>query len=94
MPATNPFVPLPRLKGKTVLLRPLEDTDFDALYAAASDPLIWEQHPDPLRWQREVFDNNFFQGALRSGSAFVVEDRKTGAIIGSSRFYDWDAATQ
>lgn len=38
----------PTLIGSTITLRPLREADFDALHAAASDPLIWEQHPDPL----------------------------------------------
>lgn len=35
----------PALKGELVELRPLREEDFNALYAVASDPLIWEQHP-------------------------------------------------
>lgn len=80
----------PTLEGEKLLVRPLRAEDFDALYAAASDPLIWEQHPSPLRYQRPVFENEFFQGALASGSAVVVIDKVTGKIIGSSRYYDWD----
>jgi hypothetical protein len=44
----------PTLDGETISLRPLQADDFDAVYAAASDPLVWEQHPFPLRYQREV----------------------------------------
>ena len=80
----------PVLEGQTLLLRPLRADDLDALHAAAADPLIWEQHPSPLRYQREVFEREFFQGALASGSAFVVIDKVTGKIIGSSRYYEWD----
>jgi RimJ/RimL family protein N-acetyltransferase len=79
----------PSLRGPTLTLRPLVAADFEALHAAASDPLIWEQHPQPTRWQREVFRTAFFEGALASGSAFVVLDNATGAIIGSTRYYDW-----
>ncbi|MES3008730.1 MAG: GNAT family N-acetyltransferase [Pseudomonadota bacterium] len=81
----------PLLEGENLLVRPLRADDFDALYAAASDPLIWEQHPSPLRYQRPVFEKEFFQGALVSGSAFVVIDKSTGKIIGSSRYYDWNS---
>ena len=35
----------PVLRGSLLELRPLRADDFDALYAVASDPLIWEQHP-------------------------------------------------
>ena len=79
----------PVLVGAALTLRPLVAEDFDSLHAAASDPLIWEQHPQPTRWQRDVFRSNFFEGALASGSAFVVLDNATDAIIGSTRYYDW-----
>jgi RimJ/RimL family protein N-acetyltransferase len=61
---------------------------FNELYAAASDPLIWEQHPNPNRYQKEVFES-FFEGALESGGAFIVRDVDTGKTLGSSRFYDY-----
>ena len=75
----------PTLQGKLLQLRPLRRDDFDALYAAASDPLIWEQHPESDRYTREVFQK-YFDGGIESGGAFVVIDRKTGRIIGSSRY--------
>jgi RimJ/RimL family protein N-acetyltransferase len=74
-----------------VRARPLQAGDFESLYAVACDPLIWEQHPSNTRWQREVFQN-FFAGAMASGGAFLVSDAATGAPIGSSRYYDHDAA--
>ncbi len=33
----------PVLEGNLVRLRPLAETDFEALYAVASDPRIWER---------------------------------------------------
>lgn len=81
----------PTLRGTHVLLEPLQAGDFEALYAVASDPLIWVQHPEPTRWQREVFAG-FFQGAMQSGGALCIRDAVTGDVIGSSRFYEWDAA--
>ena len=86
-----PFELQPTLTGKLLELRPLRPDDFDALYAAASDPLIWEQHPASDRYQQDVF-RRFFQGALDSGGAFVAIDRNTGAVIGSSRFHAYDPA--
>lgn len=80
----------PTIRGALVLLEPLQAGDFEALYAVASDPLIWEQHPEHTRWQREVF-TGFFQGAMQSGSALLIRDAVTGDVIGSSRFYEWDA---
>ena len=72
-------------------LRPLVPADFDALYAVSSDPLLWEQHPNNDRWKPDVF-RKFFDVALESKGAFVIQDAKSGAVIGSSRYYDWDAA--
>ena len=80
----------PTLKGELLELRPLQRDDFDALYSAAADPLIWEQHPEPDRYKREVFQV-FFERALESKGAFAIIERKTGRIIGSSRFYGYDA---
>ena len=75
----------PILTGDLVELRPLKLSDFDALFAAASDPLIWEQHPESDRYTREVFQQ-YFDGAIESGGAFAIFDQKTGRIIGSSRY--------
>lgn len=77
------------LPGSVVRLRRVAEGDFEALHAVAADPLIWEQHPNPDRWRREVFAN-FFQGALASGGAYLVFDSASGELIGSSRFYDHD----
>jgi len=79
----------PHLTGELLELRPLAPNDWDDLFAAASDPLIWEQHPEPDRYKKNVF-RVFFQGALESGGAFVIIDRKTQQIIGSTRFYGYD----
>jgi RimJ/RimL family protein N-acetyltransferase len=85
-----PFDLQPVLAGSLITLRPLKADDFDAMHAAASDPLIWEQHPDPLRWQRDAFESRVFRGGLESGGAFAVVDNATGRIVGTTRFYDWD----
>ena len=75
----------PTLKGNLIVVRPLTLEDFDALFAAASDPLIWEQHPENDRHRREIF-RKFFDRAIESKGAFVVIERKSGRIIGSSRY--------
>jgi N-acetyltransferase len=75
----------PVLKGQLLELRPLRPEDFDDLFAVASDPLIWEQHPHNTRYQEEVF-RKFFQDALASGGALIAVDSKTGHVIGSSRY--------
>jgi RimJ/RimL family protein N-acetyltransferase len=79
----------PHLQGELIELRPLTPNDWDALFAAASDSLIWEQHPERDRYKEEVF-KSFFKDALASGGAFVIIDRKTQQIAGSTRFYGYD----
>jgi N-acetyltransferase len=75
----------PALTGRLVELRPLKAEDWDALYGAASDPLIWEQHPESTRWQPEVF-RRYFNGAMESRGAFAVIEPTSRRIIGSSRY--------
>lgn len=79
----------PRLVGELIEVRPLVADDWEELFAVASDPLIWEQHPASERYQEDVF-REFFREALETGSAFVVVDRKTGKMIGSSRYFGFD----
>jgi len=81
----------PTLVGEAISLRPLQAGDFEAVFAVAADPLLWEQHPSPLRYTRDVFETEVWAGAIHSAGALVVVDRVTGKIIGSSRFYDWDS---
>lgn len=80
----------PHLVGDLLEVRPLRPEDWEALFAVASDPLIWEQHPTQDRYKEEVF-RVFFREALESGGAFVVIDRKTHKIIGSSRYFGFDS---
>jgi N-acetyltransferase len=82
----------PTLEGELVILRPVRAEDWNALYAVASDPLIWEQHPAHDRWQEAEF-RGYFEWAIENQAArpescctFVVIDKATGDIIGSTRF--------
>ena len=61
------------LKNELVELIPLQPEHFDELFAVASDPLIWEQHPNPDRYKKEVFEN-FFKGAIESKGAFLIKN--------------------
>ena len=85
-----PFQPV--LKNKLIIAEPLQQTDLDRLYQAASDPLIWEQHPNKNRWQLQAFEN-YFTGAIKSGGAFLVKNAQTDEVIGSSRYSDYDEET-
>jgi|SRR5208282_385744 len=79
----------PNLKGELLEVRPLRPEDFQDLYAVASDPLIWEQHPANDRHQEEVF-KVFFREALESGGGLIAIDTKNGQVIGSSRFHGYN----
>jgi N-acetyltransferase len=84
-----PFDLQPHLRGELIELRPLKPEDWNDLFAVASDPLIWEQHPENDRYKDDVF-KVFFREALESGGAFVVIDRNSQRVIGSTRFYGYD----
>ena len=75
----------PTLDGTIVALRPLVAADWRALFAIASDPLIWAVHPAHDRWQEPVF-RRFFDEALASGGGLVATDPASGAVIGFSRY--------
>jgi RimJ/RimL family protein N-acetyltransferase len=76
--------------GDLLELRPLRSEDWEPLFAVASDPLIWEQHPASDRYKEDVF-RDFFRDGLESGGALIALDRKTRAIVGSSRYSGYDA---
>lgn len=78
------------LENEQVILVPLQDEDFEALYAVASDPELWAQHPNKDRWQRAVF-KVFFEGAMQSKGAFKIIDKVSQSLVGSTRFYDYKA---
>lgn len=75
----------PRLTSRFLILRPLQPSDWPALFGVAKDRYIWEQHPSNDRWQEPVF-RRFFDDALASGGAMVAVLPEANRIIGSSRF--------
>jgi N-acetyltransferase len=77
----------PALKGNLIEVRPLKPEDFGALFKAAGDPLIWEQHPESDRYKPQIFQR-YFDGAIESKGAFALIDRASGRIIGSSRYHN------
>lgn len=81
------------LKNELLLLSPLQENNFEELYSVANDELLWKQHPNKLRYQRDVF-TNFFEGAMQSSGAFIIRDSANNEVIGSSRFYDYNETEQ
>ena len=78
----------PVLMGERLELRPLLESDWDALFALSSDPQLWAMHPMHDRWQEPVF-RAFFDDALAHQGALLAIDRTTGAAAGSSRFQEY-----
>lgn len=78
------------LVNNFVTLKPLDKNDFEILFAVANDKLLWKQHPNKLRYKRNIFEI-YFEGALESKGAFLVSDSKTNETVGCSRFYDYDS---
>ena len=80
----------PTLVGDKLMLRPLTESDWEAMYAVASDPLLWEVHPAWDRFKEPVF-REYFAGAMASRGALAVIDRATNTIIGGSRYANFVA---
>jgi RimJ/RimL family protein N-acetyltransferase len=78
----------PTLIGQRLLLRPMRISDQEELFEVAKDPKIWEQHPNPLRYQRFFFDKEIFLSGIQSQGALIAKLVDQEGIIGSSRFYD------
>ena len=82
------FNPAKTLESNELLLRAVNENDYNPLFNAASDPFIWEQAPYYDRYKREKFDE-WFDDALNE-QALVIIDKKSNkkALIGSSRYYE------
>lgn len=75
----------PVMSDDRVLIRPMTADDFEALFAVACDPLIWEVHPAHDRWQAPAFRKYFDEGVTSNGGVVFI-DRTTDEIIGASRY--------
>lgn len=87
----NPFKAQVILTSESFLLRPLMADDFDALYEVANDPLLWQQHPQHDRWQKPVFEAFFNTALTNPEGCYVIVERESMDIVGSSRFYDYSS---
>jgi len=93
MPSSADVFPVP-IETKYFLLEQVAESDFESLYAVASDPLIWEQHPESNRWQRDIFSAFFSNGLASDLGCFVIRERLTEEVVGSTRFYGYDEKDQ
>lgn len=89
MPSSVNLFPEP-IHTQSFSLEGVAESDFESLYAVASDPLIWEQHPESNRWQRDVFSVFFANGLANDLGCFVIRERLTQEVVGSTRYYGYD----
>ena len=81
------FKPAIRLETNLFSLVPLDQSHYEQLYVVASNPIVWEQHPENNRWQEAIFVK-FFQKAIRNHyRSFTILDKNSNKVIGSTRFY-------
>ncbi|KZE78102.1 GNAT family N-acetyltransferase [Myroides marinus] len=88
----NSWIPYPLvLEGNTVKLVPLEEHHLEELYKASSDKELWRLVPTDCS-DRDTFYANY-RNALAARDKgeqypFVILDKETNAIIGSTRFFE------
>jgi RimJ/RimL family protein N-acetyltransferase len=85
------------LENRRVRLRPLEVTDFEALKAIAFTPDIWQY--TLTRADDAVSLAAYIAAALQDRAAgrrypFVIIDRETGRLAGSTSYYNISEANQ
>lgn len=81
----------PKLADDFLALSPLAAGDYEGLFRAASDPGIWEQHPQVDRYKEHVF-RPYFEFLLESGGTLMAREAGSGDVMGCSRFYESDDA--
>ena len=84
--------PIPlTLTGDTVSLHTLEKEHFPALKKIAADPRIWQHYAydasDPVKFD-EIFNAALKEREQGSQYPFVICERKSEEIIGSTRFLE------
>lgn len=80
------------LFNEKIKLNPLHEADFESLFEIAANPKVWDQHPNPNRYNLEDF-TNYFKGAIESKGAFLILDSVTNETVGCSRYYDYNKET-
>lgn len=77
-----------KTEDELVVLTPLQINDFDELWALASNPQVWEQHPAKERAILEGF-KAFFNDSLQLRSSYAIRN-KNGVMVGMSSYYEYD----
>lgn len=77
------------LSNELVKLIPMIKDDYEWVYAAASDPDIWSQHPDTNRYTPVGF-TKYFQKLIDTDIPYLIINTKTDEVIGATTFYQYD----
>ncbi|HVA29206.1 MAG TPA: GNAT family protein [Candidatus Baltobacteraceae bacterium] len=79
------------LETVRVRLEPVRPEHLPGLAACANDPALWEFTFSGYPFANENDERAWFELATRDGTlTFVVIDKHTNAIIGSTRYFDID----
>lgn len=85
------------LDNEVILLKPLEEHDIAGILTAGSYPEVWKHLPTIIENEQDVhnFVDKALQGKLLNKEfPYVIVDKKSGEIIGSTRFMDIDESHQ
>lgn len=81
-----------QLENGTVLVRPLEHTDFENLIQfALNEPELWEyslQKGSGVEGLKNYINTAITNRKKENSYPFIVFDKKTNSFAGSTRFYD------
>ena len=77
-------------ENEIISLYQIKEEYFEELYSVASNPIIWEQHPENDRWKKEKFSIFLRNGYENEFGFLLIFHKDTKKIIGSTRFYSYD----
>lgn len=81
------------LETPHLLLRVSQPQDLKSLFAIGSDPEIWSFHSETDRYTEKKFSAYFESGLRNDLGAYTLVYKPTGAVVGFTRFYDYDLST-
>jgi RimJ/RimL family protein N-acetyltransferase/nitroimidazol reductase NimA-like FMN-containing flavoprotein (pyridoxamine 5'-phosphate oxidase superfamily) len=92
--SSSPWHTAPTLRGRHVVLDPLEESHVDGLFAATADDDVWRHLPTPRPRDRDDVAV-MVAGVLRAQYegervAWVQRDATTGAVVGMTCYHDVD----
>ena len=78
------------LENDNVSLVQTEEEHFHGLYTVGSSPIIWEQHKDRDRWEKDNFRKYIDGGLDNKEGCYTIIDKKLNKIIGTTRYYSFN----